>query len=403
MFNKKGEEGGGSAAVLVALIALMILVFLLFVPPSVREDILNDNTLDDWGYDSDDSDDDSDDDFTSMEKKGVLLLENPGEINEEGVASYSHPMPSLNLQLKTEGKELEAFGTVEVARSVFSEKLVNRPFYVEDLENTQNYVLSFNSVISEGELIIKLNGQEIFRGFVEGAVTPILLPKGLIDNANILEFDVTSPGWMFWATNDYALANVVIRADVTDVSNKRSSAVFYTDSIEKGDMVDGTLYFLPYCSENGQLTVKLNRAVVFNGIPRCGYVNKLEIAPQQILVGSNELEFEIDEGVYTIANIRFDSELKKRKAQLYYFDLDDEQYYNLTSRGYDAFLRLKFDNDYKNKEGRIYVNDNIRSFDTDEFMFKYKITNFVDEDYNSVRVVPEGSIDVTELRVWIEK
>src|SRR3989344_2975107 len=393
MFKKKAQEGGGGAAILVSLIALSILVYLLFIPPAIRQSILDGS---DYGNDSESGE--------VTAGGSVLLLENLGMVTEEGSSSFSHTISSLNLYVRTEGQLLENFGGIAIARSVFSEKLKSVPFFIKDLDNIDNVLLSFNVLTAEGDLIIRLNGEEILNKNVEGSIEPIFLRKSLLKEANLLEFDVTGPGILFFLKNDYELTGVELRADVTDISHKETSTLFYMDYDERAIMRRVELYFYPYCSADADtLTVKLNGVKVFSGLPNCGYVNRFEISPEQVVAGSNAIDFEIADGQYNIDRIRFDTELKNKKNPIYYFDLNEDQMYNLTNRGYDVYLQLKFTDEYESREGRIYINNNIKSFDTSDVKYITKISSFVDEDFNSVKIVPEGSYDISELKIWLKK
>ncbi len=395
MFKKKAQEGGGAAAILVALIALFILVYLLFVPPAVRQDILE--------GDGDGIIGDEDSDEIKI-GSSVLLLENPGDVTEEGSSSLSHSMPGVDLYVKTEGKLVEKIGGVAIARSIFNEKLRTIPFFLKDLDNVDNLLLSFNAITAEGDLIIRLNGEEIFNKYIEGAVEPIVLRKSLLKEANVLEFDVTGPGFLFFLKNDYELTNVELRGDVTDVSHQKASATFYVDRDEKNSIRRGEVYFYPYCSSDADtLTIELNGAKIFSGLPKCGYANRFEISPEQVLSGSNSLDFEIDSGTYSITRLRMDTELRKKKNSIYYFDVSEDQMYNITSRDYEVYLQLRFPDDYKSREGRVYINNNIKSYDTEDDKYMTKVSSFIEEDFNSVRIVPEGSYEVTELKVWLKK
>lgn len=391
MFNKKAQEGGGAAAILVALIALFILVYLMFVPPSVRLDILQG------------AGDSTETETEATPGGSVLLLETPGSIAEEGTTSMSHSIPSVNLYLKKEGKILESIGGVAVARSDFSSAPKTIPFYLADVQNTENVLLSFNAITSEGNLIIRLNGEEIFNKYVAGSVEPLTIRKSLLKDSNLIEFDVTGPGWMFWSKNDYELANVELRGDVSDVAHKAASTTFYVDSEEKSTLRRGELYFYPYCTANSDsLTIKLNGAEVFTGVPQCGYINKFEVSPEQLMTGANTLDFSIKKGSYTVTRVRFDSELKNKRNKIYHFEVSEKQFSNL-SKGYSAYLQLKFAEDYKNRQGRIYVNNNIKSFDIDEPVYQIKINDFLKEGYNTVKLSPEGSYEVDELKIWLKK
>lgn len=391
--NKKGQEGGGAAAILVALIAFSILMYLLFIPPSLREDILEGNG--DGIIDEEDE--------VSVEGS-VLLLENPGLLSEEGSTSLSHSMPGIDLYLKNEGKVLENIGGVAVARSLFSEKIKTVPFFIENVDNVNNALLSFNTITAEGNLIIRLNGEEIYNNYVDGSIEPIVLRNSLLKEANILEFDVTGPGILFFLKNDYELTNVEIRADVLDDTHKEASTVFYVDQEEKNSLRRGELYFYPYCSDDADtLTVKLNGFTVFTGLPNCGYVNRFELAPEQINFGSNRLDFEIESGRYSITRLRYDSDLKNNRNKVYSFEVSDSQYTNISDKDYEVYVRLKFPDDYESKEGRIYVNGYIKSYDTEEASYTAKITEFITEDFNSVKIVPEGSYELVELKVWLKE
>ncbi len=315
----------------------------------------------------------------------------------------SHSIPSVNLYLKKEGKVLESIGGIAVARSYFGSTSKTVPFYLADVQNTENVILSFNTITSEGNLIIRLNGEEIFNKYVTGSVEPITIRKSLLKDSNLLEFDVTGPGWMFWTKNDYELTNVELRGDVSDVTHRSASTMFYVDSEEKSTIRRGVLYFYPYCTTNSDsLIIKLNSAEVFTGVPQCGYINKFEVSPEQLMTGANTLDLSIKKGSYTITKIRFDSELRNKRNKVYHFDLSEQQFNNL-SKGYSAYLQLKFAEDYANRQGRVYVNNNIKSYDIDKPVYQIKINDFLTEGYNTVKLSPEGSYEVDELKVWLKK
>ncbi|MFA5141493.1 MAG: hypothetical protein WC471_00810 [Candidatus Woesearchaeota archaeon] len=393
MFNRKAQEGGGSAAILVALIALFILVYLLFVPPSVRLEILE----------GDGTETDSSDDEVTV-NGAVLLRENPGSVVEEGSTSLSHSMPSLNLYTKSEGKVLENLGGVAIARSDFSSTLKSYPFTISNLGNVNNVMLTFNVITSEGNLIVKLNGVEILNKQVTGSVEPIVIAKGLLKENNLLDFDVTYPGWRFWAKNDYELSAVALRADVTDTEHKKATTQFYIDSEEKSSLRSALLYFFPYCGANADtMTMKINGNQVFRGTPQCGYSNRFELSPEQLQSGENNVEFDIAGGSYTITQLKINTELKAKKNTIYHFEISDKQYVNITDRDYDVYVSLKFPLDYERREGKLYINSDIKSYDTSDSIFQYKITDFVREGFNSVRIVPEASYEIDEIKVWLKK
>jgi len=111
-------------------------------------------------------------------------------------------------------------------------------------------LLSFNINAAKGNLIISLNGEDIFNSpILEGNVQPIKLPKNLLKDVNELIFSSSSPGLAFWATNEANLDQIKIVADVTSVEAQSSKNIFLVSETEKKNIEKVILKFQPNCNQ----------------------------------------------------------------------------------------------------------------------------------------------------------
>ena len=210
-------QGGINAAVLVAIITGLIILYILFLPEDEREGILENKSVKKTTNGDDDEDID------------ILLEEFPGrldivkEIEEKNI-------PDIFLFEMTNAKELEKINPFIVRNGWFDKKDKVVSFGIDDLENTDNIILSFKAKKHRGILTIKLNNEVIFENEIETeTVAPITLKKSLLNDENTFEFSVSSVGYRFWRTNEYSLEDMSIPSDGgEDMSFKTSWKVdFY--------------------------------------------------------------------------------------------------------------------------------------------------------------------------------
>src|SRR3989344_2318845 len=123
---KKGQAAG--AAVLLAIIAGLIIMFIILIPPSEREELLGTG--------------DSLDDEDPVSTK-VLLRESPGRIDFLDKKEVEHPLPVINVYTKEESKIIAQKNLARVSKKLFSEQTSDFPFFIDDLENVDDILLSF--------------------------------------------------------------------------------------------------------------------------------------------------------------------------------------------------------------------------------------------------------------------
>ena len=227
MLKRKAQDGGG-AAILVAIILLLIIVYVLFIPPAEREKLLNMSTSNETGTSGTTTN-------VSTDHNKTLLSIHPGKISFIPEQTTEHELPNVNLYTNTEGIAIKELNSLSVKTALFTDKKANLSFTINDLANTKNVLLSFNVLkYSDGELIIKLNGNEIFnKGISSSVVEPVKLPSEFLRSENIIEIEASGTGMVFWKMNEFILENIKITADITLVSAAESKSIFVSDQLAR--------------------------------------------------------------------------------------------------------------------------------------------------------------------------
>jgi hypothetical protein len=391
--NKKGETptpDAGNISVLILVIIGAIIIYVLFVSPDVREELL--------------SDDDSEDNGNGDSYGPVLLKEKPGRIEYIEDEEFEHEIPSFYLYQTTTTEEIKRLNSIYIKEAVFDHRSRAVTFSISDLENTENVRLDFQVRKSSGVLDITLNGEIIFSGELDAfEAEPITLPEDLLAEENILEFSVSEVGWMIWLSNEYSLMNVKILGDVTDVSRQKSRNVFHISEAELNNIKTSTLQFSPECvpERAGNLDIQINFETVFSGVPECGFTNTIEFSPTLLEIGSNNVVFTTDRGDYVVDRLSIDTEMKESPEVIYYFEISDERYEEISEGDKEVELTLQFVQEGDVKEAKIVVNGRETGVYTREKEFTRKITQFVQEENNAIKIVPKTSLDIIKLTIEI--
>ncbi len=395
--KKRGQQGGGAAAVLVALIGLFVVLYIIFLPQAEREDLL--------GEGNGDSDDNGDSD---SKYNKTLLLAHPGNLDYLSQTEVEHRMPSLNLYTKKEGEVLKELNSMYLKHSLFTQKYETLRFDVDDPANTENALISFLVDAHDGVLSVDVNENNIFNKEIETAnIEPIKIPEEHIKQTNEIVFKVSGPGFAFWKSNEYILQKVTVTADVADISGQESTTTFIVEESEKNNLKKAYVKFFPDCvpGEVGKLVVNLNNQNILSAVPDCGILNSYEFLPHHLVEGENRLEFRAESGRYLIDQIKVKSELKQPRNYIYDFELDSDQYSDIVSKGNKTHVNLTmlFENDDKYKEAEIIINDRQRHMETKDKMYYRLIDDFVKEGYNYIKIVPKSQMYIVDLKVEIRK
>lgn len=391
MINKKAQRV--SAHTLVGIILLLIIFYIIFLPPSEREELLEGNKSS--GGSSKDG------------KNETLLKEFPGTLSYLSKKSIDKRIPNVFLIETTNSKELARSNAFYVRNGVFDKKTQTVEFEIEDLKNTANVKLSFAAKKYKGVLMIKLNDRLIYENEIETVnIEPIELKNSYLSENNVLEFSVSGVGMKFWTTNEYNLDSIKIIGDITDVSRQKSENTFILTNEEYQNIEESTLKFVPYCSSEknvGVLDVTINNRKVYSAVPVCDDLVKQEFSTAVLDAGENNVVFSSSRGSYSIEQVEFNINMKEAKSLLYYFEINESVYEDISDGKKDCIVYLKFVDDDTEKKFELNVNGHLRYVEEDVKEYSKNINSWIEEGNNYVEIRPKTTLDIVELRVELEK
>jgi hypothetical protein len=152
-----------------------------------------------------------------------------------------------------------------------------------------------------GDLVVRWNGKEFYRGRASARDYTIYIDKQYVKESNTLQIYAEGPGLMFWASTIYS-----IRDFSADLEYGPSTIKAFTLSqAELNAWNSGDLSFFTQVHTSGQLRVRMNGNVVYQG-PAGGTqsiaLNYSNAGPR---VGENILTFEgMNNGVFTLTNVQ---------------------------------------------------------------------------------------------------
>ncbi len=389
---KKGQSPGSHAATLVLIILLLIIFYILFLAPEEREKLLED----------DDSTSTIRRDRTTglpedvlLEKKGIIM--SPFEQEE-----YKE-LPSVYLFEIINAKEIATFNPFIIKSGWFDKEFKNFTFAIDDLEKTENILLSMRINEGEGILTIKLNGHLLYEYTAgKGDITPISIDTQYLKDINNIEFLVDGVGAKFWKTNEYRIENAKLTADITDISKQKSKNIFTISESEYDNIKSAKLHFVPLCKEGktGILDILLNNREIFSAIPECNDHYVQPISTSLLEEGENYMTFQTTKGTYTIESIEISVAYKEEQGWRYSFYLDEEEYDRIISGEDDIELKIEFRENYE-KRGAFRINDHGDEFDLDEDedYYDYDISRWVDEGSNTLVIEPDTRLNIDYLRI----
>jgi len=328
---KKGQ-GGVNAAILIAIISGLIILYILFLPASEREALLENKSVDR----SSSADGDVEE---------TLLREFPGRLDTvERVIDKT--IPNIFLFERTDAKVLENINPIIVRNGMFDEKGRSVGFGIEDLENTDNVILSFKAKTHEGILTIKLNNEIIYENDISGeTVAPIKLKDNLLSKDNTLEFSVSPVGFRFWKTNEYNLESIKVIGDITDRSKQESRNIFTLTSTELFNIEKIDLRFVPYCrnvADVGVLDIEINGRNIFSAVPVCEDAYRQPLPLSLLNSGENRVIFRTNKGSYSVEQIKLEFDERDVKTNVYFFEINRSTIDDIKDRDVDVVLTIEF-------------------------------------------------------------
>lgn len=333
LISRKAQTAS-SAATLVVLIAGFILLYILLLPAADRQALLQDSYTTTSGTSSSSASSSS---LSSTNPQTVaqtlastpILSESPGRVYYLQESSYEHDLSAVNLYTTTNAQVIFRQDSLYIKNGIFDQSFRNLTFTLDDIDNTDNVLLSFNVGTAQGRLQLLLNKQVIYDAEV-GASESVAIPlsSSMLSDLNILTFMVSDVGYKFWTTNQYELDTLQVTADVTDVSQQISKTTFTVSDVEKFNLQQSKLYFYPDCNprEVGALKISLNNEQIYSSIPDCQQINMVEFSPSSLSAGDNYILFKTEKGSYLIYSISVKTDLNEQEYPVYYFDVDPDAF-----------------------------------------------------------------------------
>ncbi len=394
--KKRGQQHleGGRAASVIGLMIVIIVLYIILLPPSEKEKL---------GLTEEENGGIS---ISEKETNITLLSEDPGTISYISQKDADKTIPNVYLYKDINAKVIEKFNDFYIRNGWFDKIKRNVTFAIDDLENTDNVMLSFVTKKNKGTLTIKLNGEIIYEYDINTLnVEPIELKKNLLTKNNVLEFKVSGIGWKFWSTNEYAFENVRIIGDVTDITRQKSRNVFTLTEAEYQNLDSAELRFVPYCGiekDIGILDVLINNRNVYSAVPVCDDPVKQPFSINILNSGENNVVFKSTKGSYSIEQIRLELELKETQKIVYYFELNESQFENITKKGKKVNLYITFVDDDEEKKLDLSVNGHLTSIRQDEAKYAKDITHWVEEGNNYIELRPKTTLYIVKLEIKYE-
>jgi len=389
---KRGQETGSGAAALVALIATFVVLFIVFLPPDERAIILDGGSSN------------NENNSHSSSEGDLLVLENPGSIVPPLQNFLTYPIAPVEVSTSSEANELDSAPILSIKESLFTSKLAESTFEIDKPELTDNVLLSMTIKKADGNLNIDWNGKNIVsREFIEGQINPIEIPSRLLKEENTLTFSTDSVGAAFWSSNSYVIEDMSVTADIQDRSSSVAQSTFYVPSNDLDRFKSARLFFLPVCTpDSGILSVDLNGVSVYKSKPVCDSIGGVDFNPADfILPGNNKIKFSTDSGVYSLTRMRISSEPKEPEQYVYFFKVPSDLYEDVYVGDVSIIASLKFIDRVNEKEGALVTNGYVRSFDVRNDGYALDISDFIEEGFNAIEIIPRDPFIVTEFRVEI--
>lgn len=389
IMKRKAQSDGVAIATLVLLTGLFILIYLILIPPAEREALLK-------GEGSEVS-------STGEISRGVLLSESPGKVTLASSGTVKKNIANIYLSSGID-KDITSLATsAYVSKTAFSDNSKTYYFNINNLDQIDSAGLLFVVKNFKGNLVVKLNNNIVFESEVNANDLPIELPKTYLRKNNKLEF---STSVNYFVKNYYELGDIQLIKKVK-VENKKFVVPLTLTSSERNNLKSATLKYFVNCINPSTtpdiLKITLNKKPVSNTYIRCDAgVANIDVGSSDLFTGTNELEFSIDKGTYSVEGAQFVLETSAADYPKYSFDVSDSDFDKLDSGNLDATLKIKFRGS-GNKKLSVTINEDEVSIDTDKLEYERIITRHIRNGANTVKIIPRiADLDVSKLEIFLE-
>ena len=391
MKSMKGEtSNAGNIAVLVALIALFIIIYVLLLPPSARRDLLGDESGVGAGN-------------TNLGNGNVYFSRYLGELSPSTqVNRVYHNIPAVNM-FTTNEKDLTALSSyLQVSSGFFSSKSQNLAFNLDSPEDVKRAALYLLVEEADGNLILRLNGQEIYNNQLRANIQEsIELPLQYLQGQNNLQLFVSSPSWMFWKTNNYKIREIKLRKE-TKISNRIVERTISIPASEWSSIDKGILRYSVFCDreEDNILSMFVNDQLLYKDVPFCNVdADEIEVDKDNLVAGTNRIRFETLDGDYLLEEISLRTLLQKETRPEEVFSVSEQDYMDIRRGLKNVVVYIDFGNKGDRRLLNLDVNGEVIEVDTNLDVYSLKISDYIKKGGNSIKIEPRNTFEIIEFNV----
>jgi len=393
--TKRGQEGASGAAGLVLFIGFIIIVYILAIPPENRNQLLEFNETNESGSSG-----------NNITGNRTLLEESPGSLYPSAQKVFKHNLNQLALSASTEDTVLYKRPSAYILTSKLDKRTASIHFKLEQPENVKALLLSFNVDKAYGRLIVELNGEDIYNKQLKESDTPVIrLPTETITSENSIRIYASGVPWYaFWRKNVYELSDIKLIATIKRTETQSAVTTFRLSDAEVDEFKSGYIRFVTECtgSVKGLLKTYFNGRLMSSTVPSCMGIEKLDLVQSDLMPGRNQLRFELTEGLLFITALTVNIEIKTPKWPVYYFEVNSSVWDCLSNRNCEAFIRLEFVEESDSKQAEFTINGRKFYMDTKDDFYDKKITSYLRQGSNYIKITPETDLEVASLRVYIK-
>tara|TARA_Y100000310_G_scaffold1020_1_gene1404 strand:+ start:3449 stop:4651 length:1203 start_codon:yes stop_codon:yes gene_type:complete len=398
---KKGQDTGFTVYWLIAIIALFLLGYVILLPEGEKEKLVNDPG--DLGNEVDYE--------TTYGTRGtstrpslkptqetLLLSETPGKLLPYGQSLFVKSLASINLFAEENKREERITNSVSLKSNLFAGSETTKfTFRLEDPKSITKIQLLGLIQVNKGEIIVKVNNKEVFKGRLTTSELPLLIPRGYLQKTNTISFAVPS-GAM--GKNTYQLKDISLFITGQNVHTQEFRDLVLSRS-QLQDLDNLALYYFVNCftlREKGTLRIYLNGNLLSQQLIVCdaGEISQ-DIPLSQLIEGRNILEFVIDKGKYILEQVGIEGNTGTGRVPTYFFTLQIADVATRQPIGVD----MKFYDTRDRKVGSLLINGFEYYIDTRSNGAYFDITPYVTEGQNVLKIIPRTELDIIDLAVFI--
>lgn len=159
---------------------------------------------------------------------------------------------------------------------------------------------------SGGNLIVELNGKEVFRGTPGAGEISIPLDSSQINKTNTVVLRTESPGWKFWMNTVYKIKTAKLVINYLGISSQEKT--FNLDASEVTNFKYARVSFRVKNSAEQELIIRINNQTIYMSIPPAlfneDFRNDIYGNPLSFNAGQNSISFSLEnEGIYDLGDV----------------------------------------------------------------------------------------------------